>query len=292
MACVDGGSICPLESRWRLLDLSVGLVEDLRRVGVRPGKGPEDVCADFQICLPYRGLFVWHVGKDDVVGDANQIVFVRGGERFRMSAPTPEGYAEMIITPDLDVLSEIAHERGRALADHPLFVRRSWRADPRIQSFRARFLHWALAAANTDALEAEEAVLFLLRAAFQDQRRRPTGCAATTARLIRRTKEYLEGELSNRLRLVDVARAVGASPAYLTDLFRRVEGISLHRYVTRLRLARALVELPHRDNLTDLAMELGFSSHSHFSFAFRRAFGSTPSRFREDMRVAPVPEPF
>ena len=73
------GVMCECESRAPLLKVSVGLVEDLRRAGMRPGKGPEAFCAEFQICLPYRGVFVWHVGGDDVVGDANQVVFVRVG---------------------------------------------------------------------------------------------------------------------------------------------------------------------------------------------------------------------
>jgi AraC-like DNA-binding protein len=90
------------------------------------------------------------------------------------------------------------------------------------------------------------------------------------------------------VRLVDVAREVGTSPAYLTDLFRRVEGVPLHKYLVQLRLARALVELPSASDLTALALSLGFSSHSHFSFAFRRAFGSTPSQFRENTRRATV----
>ena len=51
-----------------------------------------------------------------------------------------------------------------------------------------------------------------------------------------------------------------------------------------LRLGRALVELPNATDLTTLAFDLGFSSHSHFAAAFRRAFGCTPSHFRESTR--------
>jgi AraC-like DNA-binding protein len=65
--------------------------------------------------------------------------------------------------------------------------------------------------------------------------------------------------------------------------------VSLHQYLTQLRLARALVELPHAGDLTSLALDLGFSSHSHFTFAFRRAFGCTPSQFREAARVCDRP---
>lgn len=264
------------DARIRLLDLSIGLVEDVRRGHAHPedsGFSP-----DFQIALPYHGLFLWHVGSDEIVGDPNQLIFVRGGESYRL---TTRGFAELIVTPRLEVLSEIA---GGRLFEHPLFRRRMWRADPRLQSFRTRFLHWARTP-EPDPLAAEELVLKLLRSAFQHDARRERPTGSTTARLIRQTKEVLQSHLSKRVLLTDVARTVGASPAYLTDLFSRTEGASLHQYLTQLRLARALVELPHTDDLTALALDLGFSSHSHFTYAFRRGFGCTPSQFRESTRA-------
>ena len=45
----------------------------------------------------------------------------------------------------------------------------------------------------------------------------------------------------------------------------QVEGLPLYRYQLRLRLARALDLLAQYDDLTSLGLELGFSSHSHFS---------------------------
>ena len=110
--------------------------------------------------------------------------------------------------------------------------------------------------------------------------RRLTPSARSTRRLLVRTKAYLESQLAQPIHLADVGRAVGASPAYLTYLFRQVEGVPLHRYLTQLRLARALVELPHTDDLTALALDSGFSSHSHFSASFHRAFRMTPTEFR------------
>jgi hypothetical protein len=137
-------------------------------------------------------------------------------------------YAELIITPDVQLLSGLAHVNGTPLFMHPLFRRRARRVEPRVQSFRARFLHWARTARHRDVLEAEELVLALLRATLQSTETRQGPNGISTSRLIRRTKEYLEGNLSNRILLSDVAREAGASPAYLTDLFRRVEGVSLH----------------------------------------------------------------
>ena len=47
----------------------------------------------------------------------------------------------------------------------------------------------------------------------------------------------------------------------------------------RLRTALERAADPGAD-LTDLALDLGYSSHSHFTAAFRKAFGVTPSAFR------------
>jgi AraC-like DNA-binding protein len=53
----------------------------------------------------------------------------------------------------------------------------------------------------------------------------------------------------------------------------------------RLRLARALDLLSRYEDLTTLSMDLGFSSHSHFTAAFRRAYGRTPAQFQRAVRL-------
>ena len=286
VACQDAGLETVLlapPSRTCLLDLSVGLVEDVRSAGLPRQSDARAFSPQFQLALPYRGLFVWHVGRDEVVGDANQALFVTGGESYRMSHPVAGGYGELIVTPAPCVVSELTHATGGSLRAHPLFRRRSRRLDPRLQSFRARFLSWANGTSSmTDSLAAEELVLALLRSALDHgASRRPS---SSTQRLIARTKAFLEAELTRSIRLMDIGRAVGASPVYLTHVFRCIEGVPLHQYLTQLRLARALVELPHSDDLTKLALDVGFSSHSHFSAKFRGAFRATPSQFRQLLR--------
>lgn len=273
-----------IQSRTELMRLGVGLVEDVRSGAPARSRGPEGFSPDFQVCFPYRGMFVWHVRGAEVVGDANQVLFVTGGEDCRISHPVSGGYRELIITPEPCVLPDVVGESGIPLPGHPLFRRRARRVQPYLQSLRARFLAWANSESSDGELAAEELVLALLRAALDANA--PNGeVSSSTRRLIRQTKEYLEAELASPIRLADIGRVVGASPAYLTHVFRSVEGISLHQYLMQLRLARALVELPHANSLTALALEVGFSSHSHFTAAFRRAFGATPSEFRQTSRT-------
>jgi AraC family transcriptional regulator len=265
-------------SRTRLFDLSVGLVEDVRDQGWT-ARSAESFSPRFQLALPYRGFFVWHVGGDDVAGDSNQALFITGGEEYRMSHPVKGGYAELIFTPADCLLAEVDQATRGGLRAHALFRRRSRRLDLPLQGFRARFLFWANGGSRADPLEAEELVSCMFRSALaQDASADPPACSSR--RLLVRTKAYLEAQMAQPIRLADVSDAVGASPAYLTSLFRRVEGVPLHRYLTQLRLSRALVELPHANDLTILALDVGFSSHSHFTASFRRSFGVTPTEFR------------
>jgi AraC family transcriptional regulator len=277
-------------TRTRLFQSTTALVERLEAGGSRR-LSAEGFSPEFQIAFPDRGAFVWHVGRDAVVSDPNQVLFIRGGEPFRVGHCPPDGFAEVIITPDQQRLREVAETAGFDLERHPLFAARSRRATPGLQRRRAAFVQQVTGDGRDDQFGADEELVGLMRDALAMEPPRRVA-SDHTRRLIRRTKEYLDAHFTEPLRLSVVSDAVGASPAYLTDVFRRFEGIPLHRYVVQLRLARSLVELPHTTDLTTLALELAFSSHSHFTFAFRRAFGCTPSVYRRRIsRSNASPEP-
>jgi AraC-like DNA-binding protein len=103
--------------------------------------------------------------------------------------------------------------------------------------------------------------------------------------LVANAKRYISNHPAQRIRLADVGRALGVSPVYVTDVFRRVEGVPFYQFALRKRLERAIRLLPgYQADLSSLALELDFASHSHFTTAFRRAFGCTPALFRERAR--------
>jgi AraC family transcriptional regulator len=277
-----------MTARTRLFESRIALVERVEWRGSRRVSA-EDYSPEFQIAFPCRGVFVWHVEHEAVLSDPNQVLFIRGGEAYRIAHHPPDGFAEVIITPAQSLLRQVAETLGFDLETHPLFSARSRRATPDLQYRCASFVQEA-AGVPRDEFRGDEELVALMRdaLAMEPPRRVP---APNTRRLIRRTKEYLDAHFTEPVLLSDVATAVDASPAYLTDVFRRFEGISLHRYLTQLRLARSLIELPHAADLTMLALELAFSSHSHFTFAFRRAFGCTPSEYRRRTgRCAESPE--
>ena len=73
---------------------------------------------------------------------------------------------------------------------------------------------------------------------------------------------------------------MGLSPFHAARLFRRYTGSSIHAYRDQLRVRAALPEIVAGRRLDDLALKLGFASHSHFTDRFRRTFGVPPSAIR------------
>jgi AraC-like DNA-binding protein len=113
----------------------------------------------------------------------------------------------------------------------------------------------------------------------------PQRGSATQQELVANAKRYISRLSGMRIRLTDVGRALHVSPVYVTEVFRQVEGMPLYRYALRQRLEHAVRLLPgYQGNFSELALELDFANHSHFTTAFRRAFGCTPAAFREKAR--------
>jgi AraC family transcriptional regulator len=81
-----------------------------------------------------------------------------------------------------------------------------------------------------------------------------------------------------------LAREAEMSPFQLCRTFSRICGETMTSYRLRLRLLASLERLRAGERLVDLALALGFSSHSHFSAAFRTTFGTTPTAWRSGSR--------
>jgi AraC-like DNA-binding protein len=239
----------------------------------------EECAGNTELVFPYRGVFARHLGRDQAVGEANQVLFFNATEGYRVSHPVTGGDASLSLDICEDLLREIAPKPllrgGAALA----FQRQKLRIDGRSQALVALLRH-GLTQGTAQPLEAESLALTLVQRALGPRTSHATDAGIAPARLADRVKLVLASDLTRRWTLSEIAAEVGGSPVYLTQVFRKVEGMPLYRYQLRLRLARALDLLPRYEDLTQLGLDLGFSSHSHFSAAFREAYGRSPSEFR------------
>lgn len=103
--------------------------------------------------------------------------------------------------------------------------------------------------------------------------------------LVQSVRTYIEDNLARRIRVDDVAAAVGLSKFHLMREFRRVAGEPLMAFTVRVRLERArrLMADP-RLRLADIAREVGLSSAFHLSHRFKRAYGQPPRSYRAGLR--------
>lgn len=98
--------------------------------------------------------------------------------------------------------------------------------------------------------------------------------------IVDKLKIQLNETFHQRSSLTELAAQVGKSPSLLTQMFTRSQDLSFYQYQLKIRLSAALAGLFGHHNITEVAYDVGFSSHSHFSVQFRRAFGMSPSRCR------------
>lgn len=270
-------------------------VNDYNCRACRGGPGEDEYANRHQIVLLRRGVFRKHVGRDYVVADVNQAIFFAKESIYRVSHPVDDGNRGTVFTLGTELLADMLGEFDPAYAEEPdrSFPFMNGPCSPSV-FWKHRELIQRLESADArplDPLWVTETVLAMMAnivvAAFDrhdtPRKGRRPGTAADHAERTEAAKSYLASHLGERLTLDDVARSVHTSPYHLARLFRHHTGVPVHRYLTQLRLRASLERLADGEaDLTGLALDLGYSSHSHFTDAFRDEFGCTPSVARKD----------
>ena len=244
------------------------------------GRSAEESTAATELVFPYRGVYVRHVGNDQAVAEANQVLFFNAGEGYRVSHPVSGGDACLSLTISEPLLRELAPHTLLGENARLAFRPQRLRIDARAQALVAVLRH-SLRQNIAGPLEAESLALTLAQRALGPRTTHAAGASLGRQRLVDRVKLVLASDPARRWTLAEIAAEVRGSPVYLTQVFQQVEGLPLYRYQLRLRLARALDLLAEYDDLTALSLDLGFSSHSHFSAAFRQVHGRSPSEFKQ-----------
>lgn len=136
---------------------------------------------------------------------------------------------------------------------------------------------------ETNPLALDEAVGILF-AAVSEQSTRENGLSARRLNVV---AEFIEQRLSPSPRLREVAELAGVHPMHLAKIFRRRYGCSMGEFVRRRRIAWACGQLVIENaTISSIAIRSGFADHAHFTRAFRRITGCTPSWYRD--RVCPL----
>jgi AraC family transcriptional regulator len=106
----------------------------------------------------------------------------------------------------------------------------------------------------------------------------------STSRL-RKVFEFIELNYHQPIRLKEVAQAVGYSPAYLTDLVRKLTGTTVNDWIIRRRIAEACnLLLKTNCPVNEIALEVGYQNINLFYSQFRNYYNNTPKAWREAQR--------
>ncbi len=242
------------------------------------------------VCFVHSGAFVLQAQGPSVVVDATSVLFYNPGDRFKLEHPFGRVDRGSFIGIHQEALLELLTQHDPEAVERlpALFPR------PCVHGLFAAYLLQRLlirrlrSGPPPDLLAVEDGVLKVLAGAVKGYRQ-AQGLAPVRRDPSRSRRCYaedvkalLQQRFRERLQLDDIARSLYVSRYHLCRTFQEQTGVPIHRYLNRLRLREAMEAMAEREvDLSDLALGLGFSSHSHFTAAFRKELGISPRGMRK-----------
>jgi AraC family transcriptional regulator len=244
-------------------------------------------CPTFAFAFPRSATEIRPSRAPAFVESPDVVSFFNRGVPYAQRAMSPAGaQCDFFVVEESTLQEAVARHDPDAAADPSRLFRTTHVPASDSLYLRQRGIVDAVRRDCADSDEVDEAVLRLLEdllALANERFARPRARGRTAARdLVAGAQAILAETYREPLALSAIARELGTSPSYLCRVFRRQTGTSMSAYRRTLRLRDALGWLSDSTaDLGEITARLGFSSHSHFTSAFRRAFGTTPSRFRD-----------
>jgi hypothetical protein len=145
-----------------LLETSTVSIRDVVCDGGCRHKSTEECAQLTHVVFPYRGVYVRHVGRHDVVAEANQVLFFNADESYRISHPVQDGDACLSLSIGEQLLAELAPKEHLRDGPRVAFRLQRLRIDARAQALVA-MLRYSLSRKVAETLEGETLTLTLLR---------------------------------------------------------------------------------------------------------------------------------
>ena len=242
----------------------------------------------YNIVFPRTMVKIVQEGRAPVVADPNVVMFYNKGQAYQRGKVSEQGdlcdWFEFDHTAVLDAVRTCDPQVDRHYPEPFCFTHGLSGSSIYLQ--QRRLIHYLRQTNAPDPLFVEEVAFAILQQALATVYKSERVLSSSQSHhphhdLVHEVKTFLAARFKETVTLQDIATAVYTSPYHLSRIFRKYTGLTIHNYLNQLRLRASLGYLAQTDvQLTDLGLELGYSSHSHFTQAFRRTFGTAPSDFR------------
>lgn len=238
------------------------------------------------VAFPRSAVWIERESAPRFVADPGFATIYNPGQAYLRHPISPEGDLSDWLGVSDHVTRDVVRRFNPADAEHPEPLRHTHATVSSEIYLAQRVLFSRLVLRDADPMEIEERALDIVAAVVQSAYQSEGGRRAVPSpRRGRARRELVESAKAAMIRrlfetssVCDVARDVGVSPYHLCRSFRAETGRTLHAYRRDIRLRTALgLTDSYRGNLSALALRAGFYSHSHFTTAFRLAFGVSPS---------------
>ncbi|MDD6380689.1 MAG: AraC family transcriptional regulator [Lachnospiraceae bacterium] len=115
-----------------------------------------------------------------------------------------------------------------------------------------------------------------------DQMTEPAGTSDSDKDILKAAK-YISENYNEHITLSSLAQMVGLTPSYFSRKFTQVTGTGMKEYLSYMRLDAAANQLRSTThNITEIAMDCGFSDSNYFKDAFKKMYGVSPRTYRNE----------
>lgn len=244
------------------------------------------------LVFPRTSVYITHVDQQPVLANPNVVMFYNEGQLYHRGKLSDRGDLCDWFAFKPEAIASTLHLYDPAAIDRmeQPFVFTHGPSDPFTYLQQRNIVEYILKTETPDPLFIEEHMLAVLARiaanTYETNGIRENG--RSTSRhihldLVQQTKELIVTRYSERLTLTQIAQEIFTSPYHLSRIFRHYVGLTIHTYLNQVRLRTSLEHVAQTDTpLTRIGHELGYSSHSHFTKAFRDTFGTPPSTFRQN----------
>jgi AraC-like DNA-binding protein len=240
------------------------------------------------VVFPRTSVTITYAGKKPVTADPNTVMFYNDGQIYSRNKLSNRGDLCEWFGFDPKLVADAIRAFDARVDDRPVqpFLFSCGPSDTKSYLLQRLVIDHILGDERPDHLFIEETVLQVLDRVIANSYRQ-RGINPSKARgsaekeILDALQKVLATNFEQNPSLEQVASQLNYSPFHLCRIFRKHTGQSIRQYLNQLRLRSSLEFVTEANiDLTSLALRLGFASHSHFTEAFHKTFGTPPSNLR------------